>query len=79
MKRMNERQLKEQRIRDLTAELSSTASRVGDWAVIKCLEYKNAGKTAPYDLDDICEKRQAIRDEINQLQAEIEALDNEAE
>jgi hypothetical protein len=72
---MTERQLKEQRIRDLTAELSSPASRVGDWAVIKCLEYQAQGKDIPYDLEDIYAKRQAIRDEINQLQSEIEALD----
>lgn len=71
---MTEKQKKEQRIRDLTASLSSENSRFGDWAVIKCLEYKDQGKAMPYDLEDIYAQRQRVRDEINQLQAEIEAM-----
>jgi len=72
---MDERQRINQRIVDLTVDLGSTASRVGDWAVTKCLEYERMGKPMPYDLNAIMEQRQAIRDEINELQDQLKALD----
>ena len=61
-------------INSLMAKLSSTASRIGDWAVIKCLEYKDRGETMPYDLADIEAQRQAVRDQINELQAQLANL-----
>ena len=74
---MNQRQILEQKITDLMASLSSSASRIGDWAVIKCLEYKDAGQPAPYDLESIEQQRQAVRDQINELQAQLENLPQE--
>lgn len=54
---------KEQRIRDLNAELAST-----DYRVLKCVEAQTLGLPAPYDMKTVHAERQAIRDEINSLQ-----------
>ena len=67
----NERAVKEQEILNLTSKLSSAFSSVGDWKVAKCYEYILAGLEAPYDIADLHTKRQAIRDRINALQAEL--------
>ena len=66
-------------INSLMAKLSSSASRIGDWAVIKCLEYRDAGKEMPYDLETIEAQRQEVRDHINELQAQLAALPEEEE
>ena len=76
---MDERQRISQRIIDLEVELDSSASRIGDWAIIKCLECEKLGKEIPYDLDDIMAKRQAVRDEINALQDQLKALEEQEE
>lgn len=67
-----ERMLKEQEILNLTADLSSAASPIGDWKVAKYQEYILAGLEAPYDIDDLHAKRQAARDRINELQEELQ-------
>lgn len=67
-----ERRKKYQQICDLTAELTSTASDIGDWKVAKCYEYSLAGLEAPYDIKELHTKRQAVRDEINALQKELD-------
>lgn len=64
---------KEQEIRNLQAQLSSTASPIGDWKVAKFYEYVLAGLEAPYDIQELHTERQAIRDRINTLQTELEA------
>lgn len=66
-----ERMLKEQEILNLTADLSSAASPVGDWKLEKINEYLAVGKPAPYDIQELHTKRQAIRDRINELQEEL--------
>ena len=65
---------KEQLVRDLTEKLSSPVSSVGDWKVAKCMEYQTMGLELPYDLAQLHTERQAVRDEINALQAEISSL-----
>lgn len=65
---------KEQLVRDLTEKLSSSVSSVGDWKVAKCMEYQAMGLELPYDLAQLHTERQAVRDEINALQAEISSL-----
>lgn len=72
-----EREIKEQEIRNLTSELSSTVSAVGDWKVAKCYEYQLAGLEAPYDINELHAARQAIRQRINDLQAELDEADGE--
>lgn len=64
---------KEQEIRNLQAQLSSTASPIGDWKVAKVYEYVLAGLETPYDIQELHTERQAIRDRINTLQTELEA------
>lgn len=66
-----ERESKEQEIRDLTQDLTSPVSPIGDWKVVKIQEYNLMQRSVPYDVDDLHAKRQAARDRINQLQAEL--------
>ena len=67
-----EREIKEQEIRNLTSQLTSTASDIGDWKIAKYNEYILAGEEAPYDIEELHNARQAVRDEINALQEELE-------
>lgn len=66
-----QRQDKDQEIRDLMSSLTSGASEIGDWKVAKYQEYQLAGKEAPYDIAELHAKRQAVRDRINALRAEL--------
>ena len=43
-----------------------------DWKVIKYQEYVDAGKPAPYDINELNRKRQAVRDRINEIQKELD-------
>ena len=61
-----------QRINDLKWKLIGMESEIGDWKVAKCQEYVLAGMECPYDIADLHAKRQAVRDEINALQSELE-------
>lgn len=40
-----------------------------DYKVIKCNEASLVGKELPYDMNEVHEERQKIRDEINRLEA----------
>jgi sensor histidine kinase regulating citrate/malate metabolism len=71
---MNEIHKKESEIICLTADLTAAVSQIGDWKVAKYQEYILAGLEAPYDIAELHSKRQAARDRINELRAEIEAL-----
>lgn len=42
-----------------------------DYKVLKCNEAKMVGEPFPYDIDKLHAERQAIRDKINVLQAEL--------
>lgn len=53
----------EQEIEQLKAQLTET-----DYKIIKCSEYQFAGLELPYDITELHEERQAIRDRINDLQ-----------
>lgn len=65
---------KEQEIRNLEAALSSTSSDIGDYKIIKCVEYQALGMEMPYDITELNKKRQAVRDQINALESEIASL-----
>lgn len=67
----------EQRIRDLTCDLESSVSPIGDWKVIKCYEAALKGIEPPYDVDELTKARQAVRDEINRIQNELEGYPND--
>lgn len=53
-------------IDELKAQLEST-----DYKVIKCYEYGMVGLEFPYDVQELHEQRQAIRDIINEKEAEL--------
>lgn len=60
-----EEEIKQARIVALKAELDST-----DYKIIKCSECSLAGVELPYDIAELHAQRQAIRDEINELEGE---------
>ena len=77
----NEKQIiinsKEQEIINLTNDLTSPVSAIGDYKIIKCYEASLIGKEAPYDAKTLIADRQKVRDQINALQDEIKALEAE--
>ena len=62
-------------IRTLQSKLDAPTSDIGDWKIIKCYEASLAGHELPYDITELMEARQAVRDKINELQAELETLE----
>lgn len=72
------RQLR-QEIINQEARLSSNTSEIGDYRIIKCYEAVLAKKDTPYDVDELIAERQQVRDRINELETEIEALEVETE
>ena len=66
-----ERQNKGSQIQTLISQLQSPTSNIGDWKIVKCYEAKLQNEEMPYDLDTLLAQRQAVRDEINRLQAEL--------
>ena len=58
-----EEEKKQARIAELKAQLDST-----DYRIIKCSECSLAGVELPYDIAELHAQRQAIRDEINELE-----------
>lgn len=69
---MDQKQQLTQKIIDLKTTLSSSESSIGDWKVVKCYEAKLQDKEMPYDVEKLMADRQAVRDEINKLQKELE-------
>lgn len=59
----------------LMSSLSANTSDIGDWKVIKIYEARLKGEQDPYDFDELAAKRQAARDRINEVQAELEKLE----
>ena len=56
-------EIKQRRIAELKAQLNDT-----DYKIVKCSEYQLAGLELPYDIAALHAQRQAIRDEINELE-----------
>ena len=53
-------------IAELKADLEAT-----DYQIIKCSEYQLAGIDVPYDIAKLHSERQALRDQINALEAVV--------
>lgn len=69
-----ERDMKRQELAKRISELEkklSDSHEYGDWKIIKCYEASLKKEELPYDLDELMEDRQKIRDEINELQEEL--------
>lgn len=74
MEKQMERERIESEIRCLVSRLDAPTSDIGDWKVVKCYEAKLQGHELPYDLDELMEERQKVRDRINELQGELESI-----
>ena len=65
----------EAELRVLRSELQANTSNIGDWKIIKAIEYQLTGEETPYDMKKLNAERQKVRDRINEIEAEILALD----
>ena len=59
----SEEEIKKRRIAELKVQLDDT-----DYKIVKCSEYQLVGLELPYDIAALHAQRQAIRDEINELE-----------
>lgn len=66
-----ERDAIESQIRTLISRLDAPTSDIGDWKVIKIYEARLRGESDPYNYEELDAARQAVRDEINALQAQL--------
>ena len=66
----------EAELRVLRSELQANTSEIGDWKVVKVLEYQLTGKKIPYDMEKLSSDRQKVRDRINEIEAELNILEN---
>jgi len=66
-----ERDAIESQIRTLTSKLDAPTSDIGDWKIIKIYEARLSGESEPYNYEELKAARQAVRDEINALQAQL--------
>ena len=62
----------ESEIRTLQSKLDAPTSDIGDWKIIKIYEARLSGESDPYDYEELKAARQAVRDKINELQAQLE-------
>ena len=62
----------ESEIGTLQSKLDAPTSDIGDWKIIKIYEARLSGESDPYNYEELKAARQAVRDEINTLQAELE-------
>ena len=67
-----ERDAIESQIRTLQSRLDAPTSDIGDWKIIKIYEARLSGESDPYDYEELKAVRQAVRDEINALQTQLE-------
>ena len=65
----------QQKIADCRWQLSDSASPIGDWKIAKCYEFSLMGLPTPYDMTELNAKRQAVRDEINELEEKLKKFD----
>ena len=72
---MDNEQMKEQEKRqsiiNMTCDLSSPASKYGDWKIAKIYEARLNGEPDPYNAEELIAKRQEIRDSINATRKEL--------
>lgn len=65
----------ESEIRTLQSRLDAPTSDIGDWKIIKIYEARLSGESDPYNFEELKAARQAVRDKINELQAQLETLE----
>ena len=65
----------ESEIRTLQSKLDAPTSNIGDWKIIKTYEARLSGESDPYNFEELKAARQAVRDKINALQAQLEVAE----
>lgn len=65
----------ESEIRTLQSKLDAPTSDIGDWKIIKIYEARLSGESDPYDYEELKATRQAVRDKINELQAQLKGAE----
>ena len=73
----NERESLEAESRVLRSKLQANTSDVGDWKIIKALEYQLVNKEIPYDITELNKERQVIRNRINEINIRLAELEGE--
>lgn len=63
-------------IETLKLMLTGYNSSIGDWKIIKNLEFQQAGLAQPYDALSLHKERQIVRDQINALEEQLKNLNN---
>ena len=67
-----DRERNESEIRTLQSKLDAPTSDIGDWKIIKIYEARLSGESDPYNYEELKAARQAVRDKINELQAQLQ-------
>ena len=62
----------ESEISTLQSRLDAPTSDIGDWKIIKIYEARLSGESDPYNYEELKAARQAVRDKINELQAQLQ-------
>ena len=65
----------ESEIRTLQSKLDAPTSDIGDWKIIKIYEARLSGESDPYNYEELKAARQAVRDKINELQAQLKGTE----
>lgn len=65
----------ESEIRTLQSKLDAPTSDIGDWKIIKIYEARLSGESDPYNYEELKAARQAARDKINELQAQLKGAE----
>ena len=65
----------ESEIRTLQSKLDAPTSDIGDWKIIKIYEARLSGESDPYNYEELKAVRQAVRDKINELQAQLKGAE----
>lgn len=65
----------ESEIRTLQSKLDAPTSDIGDWKIIKIYEARLSGESDPYNYEELKPARQAVRDKINELQAQLKGAE----
>ena len=65
----------ESEIRTFQSKLDAPTSDIGDWKIIKIYEARLSGESDPYNYEELKAARQAVRDKINELQAQLKGAE----
>ena len=67
---------REELIAEIQAVIDSLKAQIaeGDYKVIKCAEAQLIGEEVPYNVAELHEQRQALRDKINKIEVELERM-----